>query len=122
MSKLAKSCVPKSFAALVVAVVMMTSMTLMSHPAQAWDETGHMVLSHIAWEHMRPSTQRVAIALLSAAPTTPAYRPYCPKMRAVRRVPETGLDSSDAPLHAHESHSRGYTRLVPSATAPMVLC
>jgi hypothetical protein len=103
MSKLAKSCVPKSFAALVVAVVMMTSMTLMSHPAQAWDETGHMVLSHIAWEHMRPSTQRVAIALLSAAPTTPAYLALLPQ--DARSSPRAG-NRPLTPLMHRYMHTR----------------
>jgi hypothetical protein len=89
MSKLAKSFIPKSFAAVVVAVVTMVSTALMSQPAQAWDETGHMVVSRIAWQNMTPKAKRIAVALLSSAPqdsSLPALLPEDARARSVREI------------------------------------
>lgn len=37
--------------------------------ANAWNETGHKVVSRIAWEYMTPQAHSKAIALLEAAPS-----------------------------------------------------
>jgi hypothetical protein len=79
----------KSFAALVVTAVTMTSMALMSQPAQAWDEVGHMVVARIAWQNMTPKAKRISVALLSSAPQDsglPALLPEDARARAVREI------------------------------------
>jgi hypothetical protein len=41
---------------------------LSPRPAAAWDEIGHQVVAHIAWENLRPQTRQRAVELLRAAP------------------------------------------------------
>jgi hypothetical protein len=41
---------------------------LSPRPAAAWDEIGHQVVAHIAWENLRPETRQKAVELLRAAP------------------------------------------------------
>lgn len=36
--------------------------------ALAWDDTGHKITTHIAWQNMTPAARERAVALLSAAP------------------------------------------------------
>ncbi len=42
---------------------------LMPASAHAWNETGHKVVSRIAWEYMTPQTRAKVIALLVSAPS-----------------------------------------------------
>jgi hypothetical protein len=71
------------------AVVALTMMALLPQPAQAWDETGHMVVSRIAWQNMTPKAKRISIALLSSAPqdsSLPTLLPQDTRARAVREI------------------------------------
>jgi nuclease S1 len=54
---------------LLIIVWGMTAGFLFSTSAHAWNETGHKVISRIAWEYMTPQARAKAIALLEAAPS-----------------------------------------------------
>jgi hypothetical protein len=43
--------------------------SLLSTSVHAWNDTGHKVVSRIAWEYMTPQARAKAIALLEAAPS-----------------------------------------------------
>lgn len=48
--------------------VLVLLLSLAASPARAWDDTGHMVVAFIAWQHMTPETRTAVSRILQNAP------------------------------------------------------
>ena len=47
---------------------LLLAFTLLTVPAQAWDQKGHRVVAAVAWEHMDAQARTKAVAILRGAP------------------------------------------------------
>jgi len=62
----------------VVSTVVVCALALAAAPAQAWNETGHMVVAYIAYQHLTPEARQAVDRLLTLNPDIEAYKATLP--------------------------------------------